>query len=220
MGLHFKAFADDVIQNYISDSDPFVVEIGSNDGIMLKNFARAGIRHLGVEPSSNVAADAREKGVNTRVSFFDQDCAAEIVAEHGQADAFIAANVMCHIPYFHSIVEGIKLLLKPQGVAIFEDPYLGDVIENTTYDQIYDEHTFLFSLQSIKYIFEQHDMELFHVEHQETHGGSMRYFIGHKAAHQATKALKYYQEKKSSWAYICQRLMSSFVKIVNAIKKN
>jgi methylation protein EvaC len=182
MAFHFKAFAEHVTADYLTGQDPFVVEMGSNDGIMLQNFAAAGIRHLGIEPSKNVAQVAIDKGVETVTEFFDADLARRIVAERGQADAFLAANVMCHIPYLHSIAEGIKILLKPTGVVMFEDPYLGDVIEKTSYDQIYDEHTFLFSVASISYLFERYGMEVIDVEPQTTHGGSMRYVIAHKGA--------------------------------------
>lgn len=157
-----------------------MVEIGSNDGIMFRHFAQIGIRHLGIEPSANVAQVAIDNGLNTLCSFFDKDCAYKIVQEYGQADAFLGANIMCHIPYLHSVVEGIKILLKPNGIVIFEDPYLGDIIEKTTYDQIYDEHVFLFSVSSIRYFFEAHGMEVVDIEPQETHGGSMRYVIAHK----------------------------------------
>jgi methylation protein EvaC len=153
------------------------VEIGSNDGIMLQNFAEVGIRHLGVEPSVNVANVARDNGINTISEFFDEKLAKRILEEYGQADVILAANVMCHIPYLHAIIAGMKLLLKPDGILVFEDPYLGDVIENTTYDQIYDEHVFLFCASSIKHFLERHDMEIFDVEPQITHGGSMRYYI-------------------------------------------
>ena len=182
MTEHFKQFADHVQKDFLVDknADPFVVEIGSNDGIMLQNFAKAGIHHLGIEPSNNVARVAMEKGVNTISAFFDAELAHSIVAEHGKADAFLAANVMCHIPYFHSIIEGIKILLKPDGIIAFEDPYLGDVIEKTSYDQIYDEHVFLFSLKSISYAFKEHGFELVDIEPQETHGGSMRYILANQ----------------------------------------
>jgi len=182
MATHFKAFADHVAADYLSKNDPFVVEMGSNDGIMLQNFAAAGIRHLGIEPSKNVAQVAIDKGINTVTEFFGAELAQRIVAENGQADAFLAANVMCHIPYMHSIAEGIRILLKPTGVVMFEDPYLGDIIEKTSYDQIYDEHTFLFSVASISHLFEQYGMEVIDVEPQTTHGGSMRYVIARKGA--------------------------------------
>ena len=181
MGVHFEQFSNHVIKDYLNSvTDPFVVEIGSNDGIMLKHFAQKRIRHLGIEPSTNVARVAMDQGINTVIEFFDKFLAERIVMEYGQADAYVAANVMCHIPYINSIVEGIKVLLKPEGIVMFEDPYLGDVIRKTTYDQIYDEHTFLFSVHSIQYLFNQFDMEVIDVEPQETHGGSMRYVIAHQ----------------------------------------
>lgn len=180
MKIHFSKFAKSIKDKYLTHNDPFVVEIGSNDGIMLENFKNWDVRHLGIEPSSNVAEVAKKKGINTVVEFFDENLADVIVKENGQADAFIAANVMCHLPYFHSIVAGISKLIKREGIVVFEEPYVGDVIEKTSYDQIYDEHTFLFSVNSINYIFNQHGMEVIDVEHQETHGGSMRYTIGHK----------------------------------------
>lgn len=185
MGLHFQELAHHVIDDYIKDAqNPFVVEIGSNDGILLKHFAKKGIRYLGIEPSENVAKVAIDQGINTIIEFFDKSLAEKIIRENRQADVFMAANVMCHIPYINSIVDGIKVLLKPNGVVIFEDPYLGDVIQKTSYDQIYDEHTFLFSVHSVQHLFDQFDMELIDVEPQETHGGSMRYVIAHKEARQ------------------------------------
>jgi methylation protein EvaC len=182
MEMHFREFADQVRAKFLGDKNPFVVEIGSNDGIMLQNFAGNGVRHLGIEPSANVAEVARQKGINTICKFFDEAVAEEIVATHGRADAFLAANVMCHIPYLHSIAEGIRILLKPNGVLMFEDPYLGDIVEKTSYDQIYDEHAFYFSVVSVSYLFGQHGLEVFDVQPQKTHGGSMRYLIGHKGA--------------------------------------
>jgi methylation protein EvaC len=198
MKQHFKEFAEDVNKRFLTNPDPFVVEIGSNDGIMLQNFKEWGIRHLGIEPSANVAEVAKSKGVNTIVEFFDEKLADKIVLENGQADAFIAANVMCHIPYFHSIVAGISKLIKKTGIVIFEDPYVGDVIEKTSYDQIYDEHTFLFSVSSINYIFREHGMEVIDVMPQETHGGSMRYIIGHKGQREISKDALQQMEKEAS----------------------
>lgn len=198
MAVHFKEFADWVKSTYLKAADPFVVEIGSNDGIMLRNFADAGIRHLGIEPSANVAAVARSKGILTLGEFFDENLARRIVSEHGQADAFMGANVMCHIPYLHSVAEGIRILLKPTGVLTFEDPYLGDIIEKTSYDQIYDEHAFYFSATSVKRVFEQHDLELIEVIPQNVHGGSMRYVLAHKGAYEVSERVRAQLAKEES----------------------
>nr|NQU89049.1 SAM-dependent methyltransferase [Bacteroidota bacterium] len=110
----------------------------------------------------------------------------------------LAANVMCHISYLDSIIKGMGILLKPKGVVMFEDPYLGDVIENTSYDQIYDEHVFLFSLSSISYLFGQHDMEIIDIEPQETHGGSMRYVIARRGVHSVSDRVHMQLEKEKN----------------------
>jgi methylation protein EvaC len=182
MQVHFEGYANFVKQNYLENADPFVVEIGSNDGIMLRHFAGAGIRHLGIEPSGNVAAKAREAGVDTVSVFFGPDTAADIAAQRGRADAILAANVMCHIPDLNGVARGAAALLKPAGVLIFEDPYLGDVLEKTSYDQIYDEHVFVFSAMSVRNAFAPHGFELIDCIPQSTHGGSMRYVLAHRGA--------------------------------------
>ncbi len=196
MAEHFKKFAELVTKEYVKSPNPFVVEIGSNDGIMLQNFAKSGIRHLGIEPSANVAQVAIDRGIQTITRFFDEQLAREIVAEHGQADAFLGANVMCHIPYLHSVAAGIAILLKPQGVLVFEDPYLGDIIEKTSYDQIYDEHVFYFSVASVSHLFEQHGLEVIDVQPQSVHGGSMRYVLGHKGMHPVSAAVIEQRERE------------------------
>jgi 2-polyprenyl-3-methyl-5-hydroxy-6-metoxy-1,4-benzoquinol methylase len=184
MQKHFRDFANQVLKSqYLIGPSPFVVELGCNDGIMLENFVERGIRHLGIEPSRNVAEEANKKGIRTRTDFFNEQLAEIIVSEDGQADAFLAANVMCHIPDITGVVKGIKKLLKPTGVIMFEDPYLGDIVKKVSYDQIYDEHVFLFSALSIQYLFGLHDLELIDVLPQQTHGGSMRYVLAHKGAY-------------------------------------
>ncbi|MGO9139662.1 MAG: methyltransferase domain-containing protein [Syntrophales bacterium] len=196
MADHFQSFAFLAQERYLGKSDPLVVEIGSNDGIMLQHFAKAGIRHLGIEPSANVAAVARKNGVQTICRFFDETLAKEIVKLHGRADVFLGANVMCHIPYLHSIVAGIKILLKPEGYVIFEDPYLGDIIQKTSYDQIYDEHALYFSLASIRHLFSQYGMDVVDVQPQNVHGGSMRYVISHRGAYHVSKAVRNLEERE------------------------
>jgi methylation protein EvaC len=230
MAIHFKEFADHVLADYVKNPDPFVVEIGSNDGIMLQNFAAKKVRHLGIEPSANVAQVAIDKGIKTISKFFDENLARQIVKDQGQADAFLGANVMCHIPYMHSVVEGIRILLKPAGVVMFEDPYLGDVVEKTSYDQIYDEHVFLFSVGSINYLFQQHGMEIFDIEPQKTHGGSMRYVIGHKGAHTVSQRMQQQVSKEKSiglgqaetynmFRRNCEKSREELMLLLNKLKK-
>jgi len=198
MAIHFKQLADLLMEDYLKPPDPFVVEIGSNDGIMLQHFANAGLRHLGIEPSRNVAQVAMDKGVQTLCNFFDEDVARKILSDHGQADVFLGANVMCHIPNLHSVFAGIRILLKPSGVLIFEDPYLGDIVEKTSYDQIYDEHVFYFSVKSISHLVEQHGLEVIDVIPQSVHGGSMRYVVAHKGTRIVSAAVARQRAKEEA----------------------
>lgn len=197
MAAHFKAFADEMKTRYLKGkADPFVAEIGSNDGIFLQHMSHGGIRHLGIEPSGNVAQVAREKGVHTISEFFDEQLAKKIRAKHGPADLFIGANVMCHIPYLHSVMAGIAHLLAEDGRLVFEDPYLGDIIEKTSYDQIYDEHAFYFSVSSMEYLVEQHGLRVVDAQPQSVHGGSMRYTIAHKGAVRVSDRVKNQKKKE------------------------
>jgi methylation protein EvaC len=183
MASHFQALAEGLKHDRLSGANPFVVEMGSNDGIFLKHFASWNMRHLGIEPSANVAEVARGKGIRTECRFFDKAFAEEIVSSDGQADVFVGANVLCHIPYLGSVAEGLRRLLKPTGVAVFEDPYLGDILARTSYDQIYDEHAFYFSTTSLSRFFKRYGMEVIDVVAQEVHGGSMRSTIAHRGAY-------------------------------------
>jgi methylation protein EvaC len=208
--VHFEAYAKFVKENYVGENDPFVVEIGSNDGILLRHFMRAGIRHLGIEPSGNVAEKAREAGVDTVSVFFGPESAAKIVDERGQADAILAANVMCHIPNLNGVAEAAAALLKPSGVLIFEEPYLGDVLERTSYDQIYDEHVFLFSVLSVGNTFGRHGFEVIDCIPQPTHGGSMRYVLGRRGARPVSPSVMQrikWEEERGSLVPVKDRAM-------------
>lgn len=227
MAIHFKSYANWVKKNYLTSEDPFVVEIGSNDGLMMEFFAKDKIRQLGVEPSGNVAKKSREHGVETLCSFFNLDVAKKIVSEKGFADALIAANVMCHIPNLNGVAQGADHLLTPDGVLIFEEPYLGDMIQSTAYDQIYDEHVFIFSVRSVQNIFDRYNFELIDVKRQPTHGGSMRYVLARKGKWPVSldvkKQLIYEDNKglhlKSTYEVFREKCEQSRTNLVNILKQ-
>jgi methylation protein EvaC len=165
-----------------SRADFFVVEIGCNDGTLLSNLLPLNIRHLGIDPSANVVKIAKERGVNAVVDFFSFKTAEKVVGEYGKADLVLAANVICHIPDLNDFAKAIATLISEDGLFIFEEPYAGDVIEKTSYDQFYDEHVYIFSALSVSNIFGKYGLELIDAIHQDTHGGSMRYVIAHKGS--------------------------------------
>lgn len=181
MKLHFGEMVNIHLGKSIKRPESlFVVEIGCNDGTLLDFVRMRGVRHLGIDPSSNVVAKAREKGVSAEVGFFGEELAERVFLSNGKADFIFAANVICHIPTMNDFGRGIKSLLAEDGQFIFEEPYVGSMLENTSYDQIYDEHVFIFGAISVRNVFARVGLELVDAIPQSTHGGSMRYVLMHK----------------------------------------
>lgn len=182
MSHHFQKHASSIHNNYLCTNDASIIEIGCNDGTFLEYFSKNNIKHLGVDPSENVVEHARSKGVICHCDFFSTKSSCVIEEIHGKADVITAANVICHIPDFLDVLSAANKLLKRDGVFIFEEPYLGDVVQKVSYDQFYDEHVYMFSALSVNYAANQCGLELINVEHLETHGGSMRYNLAKKSA--------------------------------------
>lgn len=153
----------------------FIVDIGSNDGTLLKNFKEGGHKVLGVEPSLQ-AKLAEQNGVDTLMAFFGTVATDTILKTHGQTDVITAANVFAHILKPNSVVENIIRLLKDDGVFISESHYLLDLIQTLQYDTIYHEHLRYYSLQSVKFLLEKHGFTVFKVQRIPTHGGGIRVY--------------------------------------------
>ena len=166
-----------------------IIDIGSNDGTLLSNFATAGYNVLGIEPS-NAADIAMTRGIKTLKTFFSRESARKIRDEYGQAHLVTAANVFAHIGDIHGVVEGLDVLLADDGVFISESHYLLDLIETLQYDTIYHEHLRYYSLTSLKYLLEQHGLEVFHVTRIPTHGGSIRVFAARKGRRQVEGSVR------------------------------
>jgi methylation protein EvaC len=189
MAKHFEQTARRFLEGELAGPDPFIVEIGCNDGIMLKAIGEAGVRHLGVDPSGGVAEMARAKGLRVRTEFFEESTAVEIAKTEGAADVIYSANTICHIPYLDSIFRGVDALLKPGGVFVFEDPYLGAIVERTSFDQIYDEHYYFFTARSVRAMAERFGFDLVDVERLPVHGGEVRYTLARAGVRQPTSAV-------------------------------
>jgi SAM-dependent methyltransferase len=156
-----------------------VVELASNDGYLLQYFVKKGIPVLGVEPAVNVAQVAEKNGVSTLVEFFGCQTAREMVENAHAADLVIGNNVLAQVPDLNDFVGGIRILLKPGGVATLEFPHLARLMEENQYDTIYHEHFSYFSLITVEKIFAAHGLALFDVDEIPTHGGSIRIYLRH-----------------------------------------
>ena len=187
---HFAAYAKDVAERFVP-KDGLVVEIGSNDGTLLRAFDRSAVRVLGVEPALNIAAMANAAGIPTLDEFFGEAIAREIAAKHGRASAVIGNNVVAHIDDLHGLMSGVTALLDDRGVFVAEFPYLVDLLEKTAYDTIYHEHLSYFSVASVVDLASRHGLRLIDVRRVGVHGGSIRVFISRdlEASSEVTKLL-------------------------------
>ena len=176
---HFKNYAEWIKKNYGNNLN-ILVEIGSNDGTFLSNFKKNKTKTIGFEPSSNVANISKKRGIKTINSFFNYNNVKKYKYLKHKINVITAANAICHIPDLVNLIKGVDFLMEENGVFIFEEPYLGSMYEKVSYDQIYDEHIFIFSVSSISKVFEKFNFELIDAIPQPTHGGSMRYVIARK----------------------------------------
>lgn len=171
---HAKKLCDLMTERLNLTESSFVVEIGSNDGYLLRNFVQSGIPCLGVEPTASTASAARLLGVSTLERFFDESLAYEIVESHGTADLVIAINVFAHVPYPREVLKGVRNLLSTNGVFSVEFPHLVSLIQNTEFDTIYHEHFSYFSFTTVAEMMQECGLVVIDVEELPTHGGSLR----------------------------------------------
>jgi SAM-dependent methyltransferase len=171
---HHAAYAKAIQERYGLGKDSLVVEIASNDGLLLKKFRDLGVRGVGVEPAVNIAAMARRDGIETVNEFFNEASAREILKTHGPADAILGNNVLAHVDGLPDFLRGIELLLKPRGGVAIEVPYVRDLIEHNEYDTVYHEHLSYFSVQVLVKLFARFGLKLHDVERMPIHGGTIR----------------------------------------------
>ncbi len=193
---HFKEYSEWIKKKYLKNKKN-LIEIGSNDGTFLSNFKKNKIYTLGIEPSLNVAKLSKKKGIKTKNFFFNYQNVKTMKKFHKKTNLICAANAICHIPDIPDLIRGIDCLLDKKGLFIFEEPYLGSMYEKNSYDQIYDEHIFMFSVSSIMKIFRLYNFDLINAVPQKTHGGSMRYVVGRSGEHIISKnVLRFLTQEK------------------------
>jgi hypothetical protein len=176
---HFAATSKRLVESYGIAPGSLVVDIGSNDGTWLKQYAPFGLEVLGIEPASNVSDLATKAGIRTWTRFFNEETAEKILDEAGKAKLVTAAGVFFHLEELHSVCRGIKKILDADGVFCVQAIYLGGMLENVAFDQIYHEHLCYYTLRSLNYLLNQHGLEVFDVSVVQIHGGSLEAHVGH-----------------------------------------
>ena len=193
MQKHFQETAEKLLP---ITGKGIVVEIGSNDGIMLEAWKNLGVRAIGVEPSANVAEVSKSRGHDVIVKFLNSEVVGDILSL-GRVSLVYGANVSCHIEGFIEYLTYVTQLIGKEGVFVFEDPYFLDIVEKTSYDQIYDEHVWYFTISFINKVLEPLGFHVFDCEHIEAHGGELRMYVGHQDTYPAKPSVEEWLSKEA-----------------------
>jgi len=177
--LSAKQLAQRLTHERRLDAQSLVMEIASNDGYLLQHYRDLGVPVLGIEPAANIARVAELQNIPTRCAFFGRQLAQALVAEGRRATVLHANNVLAHVADLNGVVAGIAMVLRPDGLAVIEVPYVRDLIEQCEFDTIYHEHLCYFSLTTLTRLCARHALTVRDVEHIPLHGGSLRLFITH-----------------------------------------
>ena len=215
---HSKINVMELIKKRKLRSDSFVIELASNDGYLLKNYLENGIPCLGIDPAEGPAKAAKKIGVPTLCSFFSHDLAHELADESLKADVVHANNVLAHVADTNGFVAGIRTLLKDDGVAVIEVPYIKNLINNCEFDTIYHQHLCYFSVTALDHLFRRHSLFLNEVKPLSIHGGSLRLYASptERVSQSVTSFLRDEDINKiNTFSYY-----STFAKRVLAVKKS
>jgi SAM-dependent methyltransferase len=185
---HAREHALELIEARALGPESLVVEIASNDGYLLRNFVERGVPVLGIDPARGPAETARGIGVPTLEEYFGSDLARRLKAEAGSADVMLANNVLAHVDDPNQLAAGVAILLAAEGVAIFEVPYLVDLVERCAFDTVYHEHNCYFSLRALQNLFERHGLHVVDVRRLPVHGGSLRVSVAREGQEQTAVA--------------------------------
>jgi len=202
-----------------------IMEIGSNDGVFIKNFPTNNV--IAVEPCKNLARLTAKK-FKTYPDFWNQKLAKKIFKNKKKVDLIFSANTISHIPNLKETFKAIEFSLSENGVLVIEDPSLSSVITNNSYDQFYDEHVYVFSALAMLNIAKKHNLRLFDIENISTHGGSLRYYIcknnsKYKITKNLIKVIKYEKRKAlnkiSTFNFFSRRVKKSKKDLINLLSK-
>jgi SAM-dependent methyltransferase len=174
---HFRTSAQDLIDQFKVEPNSLVVDIGSNDGTFLGHFQERGMRTVGVDPASNIAAIANQRGIETVNDFFSARVASAIKAKHGSAQLMTAAGVFFHIDDMDDVCQGIHTLLDDRGVFQVQAIYLGDMLSQTSFDNIYHEHMSYYTLAPLIHLFKRFNLSVFDVGKAPIHGGTLMVYV-------------------------------------------
>jgi len=214
---HWNTFAQRVVKRLNLEKNDLVVDIGSNVGVLLGAFKSQGMRIQGVDPAANIVMLAHERGIDTICDFFNRETAEKILREKGAASVITGTNVFAHIDDLYLLMKNILMLLKENGVFIFEAPYFVNLIKMIEYDTIYHEHLSYFSVKPLLRFFALFDMEVFDIELVDIHGGSFRVYVGRKSQRPVSPVITQLLNEEEAMQLYSHKTMDHFA---DAVRKN
>lgn len=217
---HFEDVAEQYIKDFNLTSDTLVVDIGSNDGIALKPLKEKGVKVLGIEPAKNISKIANENGIDTINSYFNLSVANKIVNKYGHANLVTASNVFAHSDELVNITNDAFYLLKDNGSFVVEVQYLLDTMNDLTFDNIYHEHVNYWSVTSINNFFNKLGYSIYKVEHINTHGGSIRVFVGRSGIFVKDNSVYDFLKAEENFGLLDFKTYENFSNNVNELKNN
>lgn len=218
MVRHAREMVNWLVERERLGAESLAIEIASNDGYLLQHFLARGVPVLGIEPAQNIARAANERGIRTLAKFFGADTAHDLARQGTCADVIIGNNVLAHVPELNDFLSGVRTLLRPSGVAVFEVPYLRDMLEQVEFDTIYHEHQCYFSLTALASAFSRHDLEVVDVDRVPIHGGSLRVSVapsGQRAAEERVRALL---AEEADWGVMDNQPYVGFAQSVHVLR--
>tara|TARA_Y100001936_G_scaffold225417_1_gene243878 strand:- start:22692 stop:23942 length:1251 start_codon:yes stop_codon:yes gene_type:complete len=215
---HFEKYVDSVYNKILKKREkPFVIEIGSNDGTLLKKMMKYNVKVLGIEPAKNLAKLSKKIGVKTKNQFFNLKLAKEISYKK-KVDLIIANNVLGHVDNLDEFIKGISQLLKNDGVFVFEVPHALNLIKNLEFDTIYHEHISYFSVIALSKWFKKYNFEIFDIEKQIVHGGTIRVFVSRKNKFKRKKSVESILNKEKEYGITKMKTYDDFSRKIEKLK--
>ncbi len=218
---HFEEYAKSVFTKLNLKKGDLVIDIGSNDGILLRPFKKLGAKVLGVDPAVKIAKKATENGIETLPIYFNLKIASKIADKYGLAKVITANNVFAHIDNIDEVTETAKQILTDDGVLVIEAPYLVVFIQKNLFDTIYHEHLSYFSVKPLTVFFQRHQMKVIDVEQTSSHGGSIRVFVAkEKSKHKIQKSVNNLIKKEQEMGLDNLKTYLEFDKRIKGNKKD
>jgi len=225
---HSEANVEDIIARRSLGTESLVIELASNDGYLLQYYKRHGIPVFGVDPAEGPAKKAIEIGIPTDITFFTQEYAERLESEGRLADVVHANNVLAHVADTNGFVSGVATILKPDGIAVIEHPYVRDLVDKSEFDTIYHEHLCYFSVTALDALYRRHGLFLQDIKRLAIHGGSLRSYVGksdtpsdsvlrllEEERELGMDSLEYYSAFSSRVQHVCKALHDLITKLKN-----